>query len=83
MIKHEAFSSLDMSAPEVRRHVSLLLQIIAIDGVHKSVKTLETIVLQFHLHAAIINQLLNNQILDGINQFYASSLPDALVHFYN
>ena len=31
MIKHEAFSSLDMSAPEVRRHVSLLLQIIAIE----------------------------------------------------
>ena len=31
MIKHEAFSSLDISAPEVRRHVSLLLQIIAIE----------------------------------------------------
>ena len=31
MIKHEAFSSLDMTAPEVRRHVSLLLQIIAIE----------------------------------------------------
>ena len=29
MLDHEAFASLDMSTPEVRRHVSLLLQIIA------------------------------------------------------